>query len=113
MTEYVDAVTAVMLEKDPEMLQEANKRRIANATGGSVCVFAHVAIPSYNLQAQPSANATPVPTPEVCSSVFYAPQIMSLKVKRKDAKPDKHEKPPPSVISADHGHGKKLWPFKK
>ena len=45
MTEYVDAVTAVMLEKDPEMLQEANKRRIANATGGSVCVFGHVAIP--------------------------------------------------------------------
>jgi hypothetical protein len=66
-------------------------------------------------QAQPSAAGTPAPTPEVgfqCALCSFH-LIVSLKVKRKDAKPEKNEKPPPSVISADHGHGKKLWPFKK
>jgi hypothetical protein len=52
-----------MLERDPEMLQEANRRRIATATGGSVCVlFLFV----FLWQAVQSSVGTPQPTPEVC-----------------------------------------------
>jgi hypothetical protein len=63
MTEYVDAVTAVMLEKDPEMLQEANKRRIANVAG-SVCPRACESLHNPD-QAQQSQGGTPAQTPEV------------------------------------------------
>jgi hypothetical protein len=36
MADYVDTVTAVIMEKDPGLLQEANRRRIDKGQGVSL-----------------------------------------------------------------------------
>ena len=97
MAEYVDSVTAVLMEKDPELLQEANKRRIDKATVSLYHTRPRCG-PHHKSQGHPvqaeyehgSSHTTPQQTPEVVR---------------------KHgEKPPPSILS---DHKSKKWGFGK
>ena len=99
MAEYVDSVTAVLMEHDPALLQEANKRRIDKAQARVLAAARRVDVPqgeSHPAQGayeHGSQKSTPQQTPEVTRKAAGG-------------------KAPPPILSSTEAH-KKGWFGKK